>query len=131
MFANCTGALTFEQQIAQSRAAPWARPPGKRQGAEAFRHWTMMPEGPECKRTADQLNDYCAGWSLSHIELLSGRYITHGPPAGFERFSAEFLPAKVERVSCKGKFIFMSCSSPAGQASIWSTLASIYQKSST
>ena len=32
------------------------------------------------------------------------------------RFSADYLPATIERVSCKGKFIFMSCSSPAGQA---------------
>ena len=40
----------------------------------------MMPEGPECSRTADQLHDFCSGQKLAAIEILSGRYVTHGPP---------------------------------------------------
>ena len=83
----------------------------------------MMPEGPECKRTADELNALCLGWSIAKIDILSGRYVTHGPPAGFEEFTANFLPAVVSQVCCKGKFIYMICSSPSGRrASIWSTL---------
>jgi formamidopyrimidine-DNA glycosylase len=83
----------------------------------------MMPEGPECKRTADQLDAYCAGWSLSKVEILSGRYVTHGPPKGFAEFCSTWLPAEIEQVSCKGKFIYyLLRSKEHGQASIWSTL---------
>lgn len=88
-----------------------------------WRQWTMMPEGPECKRTADQLHNYCSGWALSKVEVLSGRYITHGPPKGLDEFQSNILPATIDSVDCKGKFIYFLCSSPSGQnASIWSTL---------
>jgi formamidopyrimidine-DNA glycosylase len=43
---------------------------------------------------------------------------------GFDVFTAGFLPAEIERVDCKGKFIYMVCESKlTGQyGSIWSTL---------
>ena len=43
---------------------------------------------------------------------------------GFEDFTADLLPARVERVECKGKFIYMVCVSESSgrHGSIWSTL---------
>jgi len=79
----------------------------------------MMPEGPEVRRFANSLNAAIRGSCLNKIEILSGRYITHGPPSGFEDFHAS-LPARVVRAGAKGKLIYIRFDE--GRAS-WFTLA--------
>jgi formamidopyrimidine-DNA glycosylase len=83
----------------------------------------MMPEGPECKRIGDALQLY-AGWTINSIKILSGRYRTGEPPKGLVAFSEQLLPAVIQRVGTKGKFIYMVCASECGRrnGSIWSTL---------
>ena len=85
--------------------------------------WKMMPEGPECKRIGDALQLY-AGWTIKGVEILSGRYRTGEPPKGLASFSEQLLPAVIQRVGTKGKFIYIICTSECGQrnGSIWNTL---------
>lgn len=49
---------------------------------------------------------------------MSGRYITHGPPAGLEEFISS-LPSTVTKVGCKGKFIYILFDNGY---SMWNTL---------
>ena len=44
-----------------------------------------MPEGPECTIVATQLDKAARGWSLTDVELLTGRY-TKKEPVGFSEF---------------------------------------------
>ena len=66
-----------------------------------------MPEGPECTRTARQVNQAVQGRSLVNINFISGRY-TKKLPTGFADFytalEEEHLPVK--GVFNKGKFIW-------------------------
>ena len=65
-----------------------------------------MPEGPEVKRITEKISNYVLGEKILSIKVLSGRYVTHGPPQGFEQFSSR-LPATIVDVNCKGKFIYV------------------------
>ncbi|EKX37322.1 hypothetical protein GUITHDRAFT_145137 [Guillardia theta CCMP2712] len=65
----------------------------------------MMPEGPECKRMADELSRF-EGNLITKMEILSGRYMENGLPTNFEEFKDKMIPAKIERVGNKGKFIY-------------------------
>ncbi len=49
---------------------------------------------------------------------MSGRYVSHGPPKGFESF-VRCLPAKIMNVECKGKFIYITFDN---DYSMWNTL---------
>lgn len=63
-----------------------------------------MPEGPEVKTTTDFLNNF-TGKTFHSFAVLSGRYTkTNGIP----NTEYAYLPAKIESVSCKGKFIYFS-----------------------
>ena len=63
-----------------------------------------MPEGPEVKITTDFLNNF-TGKSFHSFAVLSGRYTkTDGVP----NTNFAYLPAKIESVNCKGKFIYFS-----------------------
>ena len=66
-----------------------------------------MPEGPECTRTARQVNRAVQGKQLVNINFVSGRY-TKKLPIGFGDFyialEEQHLP--VRGVSNKGKFIY-------------------------
>ena len=66
-----------------------------------------MPEGPECTRTARQLDRAVRGKSLVNINIVSGRY-TKQLPTGFADFyfalDEKHLPVK--GVYNKGKFIW-------------------------
>ena len=61
-----------------------------------------MPEGPECTIVATQVKEKIKGKTLTRVELLSGRY-TKNPPVGYKEFP---IPARVESVENKGKFIY-------------------------
>lgn len=78
-----------------------------------------MPEGPEVKRFVDQLNSKIGSDTLTKIQILSGRYQTHGNPDGMDVFIAN-LPLQLESVSCKGKFIYWSFKDT--ETTLWSTL---------
>ena len=62
-----------------------------------------MPEGPEVRIIINQLNSLIKGQKLHAINIHSGRY-SKKAPSGFLNFR-EFLPIKLEKVKCKGKFI--------------------------
>jgi formamidopyrimidine-DNA glycosylase len=64
-----------------------------------------MPEGPEVKTTTDFLSNY-KKQTFSSMAILSGRY-SKKDMTGIE---SVFLPATVETVECKGKFIYFTLS---------------------
>ena len=76
-----------------------------------------MPEGPECTRTARQVNRYAQGLTMVNLNVVSGRY-TKQVPAGFEKFMDK-LPLKVLEVKVHGKFIYWVLEN---HISIWTTL---------
>ena len=76
-----------------------------------------MPEGPECTRTARQVNRYAQGLTMVNLNIVSGRY-TKQVPVGFEKFLHK-LPVKVLEVKIHGKFIYWLLEN---KISIWTTL---------
>lgn len=77
---------------------------------------TMMPEGPEVRTLVDQLQG-AVGSRLVDVQFLSGRYVRHGPPDGFDAFAKTMTrynktnPADnvdiVKEWNTKGKFIYI------------------------
>jgi len=51
----------------------------------------MMPEGPEVRTLVDQLQP-AVGMRLMDIRFLSGRYVRHGRPKGFDEFRKTMTP---------------------------------------
>ena len=99
----------------------------------------QMPEGPECLLHAQSLDASCRGRRIDAARILSGRYMGEStspgrgaPPADWDTLQ-QALPATVDAVRCKGKFIWWELS-PADLAtaddgsaaerslSLWSTL---------
>jgi len=78
----------------------------------------IMPEGSECKLTAEFLARSLSGRTIQRVEMMSGRYLRK-PFDGFERFS-QTLPKQVVGVGCHGKFIYLLLDD--GSSSLWSTL---------
>ena len=76
-----------------------------------------MPEGPEVRRTTDDLADVFSGKRIRSLKFTSGRY-SRKSFSGYAGFS-EGLPKHVENVSCKGKFIYFRF---LGGDSLWNTL---------
>ena len=66
-----------------------------------------MPEGPECTRTARQVDRAVRGKSLVNLNFISGRY-TKNLPTGFANFyiALEEKHLPVKGVYNKGKFIW-------------------------
>lgn len=64
-----------------------------------------MPEGPECKLTAEYLDTVLENKAIMEWEFISGQYNEEKLPMGFKQFN-EALPLLVEKVSCKGKLIY-------------------------
>jgi formamidopyrimidine-DNA glycosylase len=66
-----------------------------------------MPEGPECTRTARQVDRAVRGKSLVNINFISGRYVK-SLPTGFANFyiALEEKHLPVKGVFNKGKFIW-------------------------
>jgi DNA-formamidopyrimidine glycosylase len=92
-----------------------------------------MPEGPEVKRISEKLSRFITGEKITSVDILSGRYLKHGPPDGFEDF-ARSLPATVTKVDCKGKFIYIlfdngySMWNTLGMAGSWSPVMSKHSR---
>ena len=63
-----------------------------------------MPEGPEVKSMVKQLNGLIKNKFLNSISINSGRYSKKSPD--FFGDFIEKLPAKLNSVNCKGKFIW-------------------------
>ena len=82
----------------------------------------MMPEGPEVRILIDQLQP-AVGMRLANFKFLSGRYVTHGRPTGYDNFAKTMTPYSgnsehetndadtnidiITKISCKGKFIYI------------------------
>ena len=81
-----------------------------------------MPEGPEVKTTTDFLKKF-VGKQISGFTILSGRYLKkeEGIP---NTDSTVVLPAILESVNCKGKFIYFTFSYDKGNKNyyLFSTL---------
>mmetsp|Transcript_26570 Transcript_26570/g.59021 ORF Transcript_26570/g.59021 Transcript_26570/m.59021 type:complete len:726 (-) Transcript_26570:254-2431(-) len=62
-------------------------------GIGAIRRSTpkMMPEGPEVRTLVDQLQP-AVGMRLIELRFLSGRYVRHGRPKGFDEFRKTMTP---------------------------------------
>ncbi len=103
----------------------------------------MMPEGPEVRTLVNQLQQGGAiGRRLVDIQFLSGRYVRHGRPTGFESFARTMTPwfqphmvtlslvDTIQAWNAKGKFIYIvlddGINPPTNdtdfQRSIWITL---------
>lgn len=89
-----------------------------------------MPEGPEVRLHGERLHERCSGRVLRQAEILSGRYLATdrgaapgrgAPPADWAELQAE-LPARVEAVRSKGKFMWFELSGRTRPLSVWSTL---------
>lgn len=100
----------------------------------------MMPEGPEVRTLVDQLQG-AVGSRLLDVQFLSGRYVRHGKPDGFDAFSKTMTPYSrnndpsidvIKEWNTKGKFIYIVLDNGAKQPtnnnttdfqrSIWITL---------
>ena len=76
-----------------------------------------MPEGPECRRIAENLAKFVSSKKITGVEILSGRY-TKKIPSGFEAFSSN-SPISAVGVGVHGKFIYWILEK---EFSIWNTL---------
>lgn len=65
-----------------------------------------MPEGPEASFIAHYIKNKFKHKVLNNIDILSGRYVNHGPPMNFVAFQKD-LPLKCVDVQKKGKVIFI------------------------
>jgi len=66
-----------------------------------------MPEGPEVRFLRDLLHKNIIGKKLTHIDILKGRYINHGPPTNYDKFKNN-LPSKCTSIDNKGKVLFIN-----------------------
>lgn len=71
----------------------------------------MMPEGPEVRTVVDQLQGG-VGLVFQGVQFLSGRYVRHGPPDGYEEFvqtlDLQNKPTDIiKEWNAKGKFIYI------------------------
>ena len=76
-----------------------------------------MPEGPEVATMARQLRDKLIAERIVDAQVLSGRYLRHGPPDGWEDMRRQ-LPTAVGDIRVRGKLIHMDL----GSTHILSTL---------
>jgi DNA-formamidopyrimidine glycosylase len=78
-----------------------------------------MPEGPEVRLVTDHLRKKIVGKYIHSIDILSGRYVHHGPPKNFNKF-IQLLPLKVESINSYGKFIWWEFANT--ELTLWNTL---------
>ncbi len=76
-----------------------------------------MPEGPEVATMARQLKDRLIAERVVDAQILTGRYLRHGPPEGWEDMRRQ-LPTAVGDIRVRGKLIHMDL----GSTHILSTL---------
>jgi formamidopyrimidine-DNA glycosylase len=65
-----------------------------------------MTEGPEASFLAEYIWKHFRGKRLRSIQILKGRYKTHGPGQGFVAFQ-KLLPMRLTQVYKKGKVLFL------------------------
>lgn len=65
-----------------------------------------MPEGPECRITANQLKKELVGKLVVNWFIYDGKYNRH-PPGGFNKLY-DMLPLIVADIDCKGKTIYFT-----------------------
>lgn len=75
------------------------------------------PEGPECRKFAEDLARRLSYRKLVSIEVMSGRYLKK-PPSGLDGFMGR-LPVDIVGVGVHGKFIYWILKD---ELSIWNTL---------
>ena len=68
-----------------------------------------MPEVIEVRKYTDFIKKHLEGSVLLDINILKGRYKTHGPWTHYDRLKAS-LPAQLVNVDSKGKFMYMRLS---------------------
>jgi formamidopyrimidine-DNA glycosylase len=68
-----------------------------------------MPEVIEVRKYTDFIQKHLEDHILLHINILKGRYKTHGPWAQYDILKAS-LPATLVKVDSKGKFMYMQLS---------------------
>ena len=80
-----------------------------------------MPESPEVRTIVDELQPLIEGRDLVKVQIVGGRF-EKTPPKGWREFrnALGIGPLKVEKVSCKGKFIFWELEE---DWSMWCSLA--------
>jgi len=66
-----------------------------------------MPEGPEIYFLKKSLNRSCNNTTIKAVNILSGRYKTHGPPKGYKEFVKD-LPMKITGYNNIGKFLWIT-----------------------
>ena len=76
-----------------------------------------MPEGPECRKIAEQLAKRISGRQLTEVEILSGRYIEK-TPTGLGSILTS-IPVETIGAGVHGKFIYFILKD---EWSIWNTL---------
>ena len=66
-----------------------------------------MPEAVEVRKFADIVSVNVLGHSITHINILKGRY--HSPKKPFEGYDdlVKALPLKIDSITTKGKFTYM------------------------
>lgn len=78
-----------------------------------------MPEGPEVRLVTDELAKRLVGKYLTNINILGGRYKTHGPPKNFDKIT-KILPLKITGIYAYGKFIWWEFANT--EWTLWNTL---------
>lgn len=78
-----------------------------------------MPEGPEVRLVTDELTKRLVGKYLTNINILGGRYQTHGPPKNFDKIK-NLLPLKITGIYAYGKFIWWEFANT--DWTLWNTL---------
>jgi endonuclease-8 len=63
-----------------------------------------MPEAPEVAFIVESLQSFI-GKKLYNIEWLKGRYVKHGPPKGYLKFT-NMLPLTLQSITSHGKVLF-------------------------
>ena len=67
-----------------------------------------MPEAVEVRKFADILETNILGKTITHINILKGRYHTHKKPFEGYDILIKSLPLKIESIHTKGKFTYMT-----------------------
>ncbi len=78
-----------------------------------------MPEGPEVKIVTGELSKRLVGKYLTDINILGGRYQTHGPPKNYDKI-INLLPLQITRINSYGKFIWWEFANT--EWTLWNTL---------
>ena len=64
-----------------------------------------MPEGPEVKKIVNRLNKFFQGQEITSVDFYDERYREKQVRDDVDLF-LDCIPATVEKIECKGKFIY-------------------------